>query len=349
MKYMINEILSAGNGADDLETRVLSANDARLMFLYLFFKDAGRLDEIGDKILASGDLKYIWYLLRSFHIKEYEKYLLPILDNSDDPGYLFNVLYDVDYLDEASRLRIIDKIIETNSDRYILKSIYYYFVVLDLFDEELYLKMNDILFGRFQVEIDKTNYKVKLSELFYMDDSNEDPSGFSTHCFSGRNEHTPNLIVCHINHTYSSAIQHFYDENGATSSHFVIRRDGHVKQVVSLDDSAWANGTTLDEKHDNYYKFAHSKIIKSTADNANYFTFSIEHESFDGTLTREQFDSTIKVMRKIIAYLKERYNYDFPIDREHIIGHSDVNPILRRKCPGEKFPFDEIIQALRRG
>ncbi len=33
-------------------------------------------------------------------------------------------------------------------------------------------------------------------------------------------------------------------------------------------------------------------------------------------------------MKDIIKYLKDKYNYDFQIDRKHIIGHNEVNPII---------------------
>ena len=79
----------------------------------------------------------------------------------------------------------------------------------------------------------------------------------------------------------------------------------------------------------------------------NYYTFSIERESFDGSLTKEQLQSSINVMKDIIKYLKDKYNYDFIIDRKHIIGHNEVNPIVRTKCPGKKFPYDIIINELR--
>ena len=59
------------------------------------------------------------------------------------------------------------------------------------------------------------------------------------------------------------------------------------------------------------------------------------------------FNILYKVMKEIIAYMKEKYNYDFPIDREHIIGHNEVNPIVRTKCPGNKFSFDQIIRTLK--
>lgn len=92
-------------------------------------------------------------------------------------------------------------------------------------------------------------------------------------------------------------------------------------------------GTSLNEDSDVYYKFSSSKLISNTKDNANYFTFSIKHESFDGSLTEKQFNSTVKVMKDI--------------DKDHIIGHNEVNPIVKPKCPGNKFPFDRIIQALK--
>lgn len=33
--------------------------------------------------------------------------------------------------------------------------------------------------------------------------------------------------------------------------------------------------------------------------------------------------------------------------RNYIVGHNEINPILRTKCPGSKFPFDRIINTLK--
>ena len=200
---------------------------------------------------------------------------------------------------------------------------------------------------RSNIIIDNDNYHEILDEVIYEEDYQEEPEGFTGNCFKGRNGYIPCIIVCHINNTYGSAIKLFYNSETDVSSHFVIRRDGHVKQVVSLDDSSWANGTSIREASDVYYRFAKTPLINTIKDNANYYTFSIEHESFDGSLTEEQFKATVQVMKKIIIYLKEKYNYDFIIDREHIIGHNDVNPIVRTKCPGKDFPFERIIKELQ--
>lgn len=50
-------------------------------------------------------------------------------------------------------------------------------------------------------------------------------------------------------------------------------------------------------------------------------------------------------------YIKNTYGVDFKIDEqhiEHIVGHHDLNPIVRLSCPGDKFPIKEIIQDLKK-
>ena len=42
------------------------------------------------------------------------------------------------------------------------------------------------------------------------------------------------------------------------------------------------------------------------------------------------------------------YGIEIPIDREHMIGHCEINPVTRPHCPGEDFPFDRLI-AMARG
>ena len=346
---MIDKILNYKNLSkserDNLKQEIIESNDARLMFLYLYFVDREQLEDISIKILETGNIRYIHFLLRSFKVLNYVSLIEYILKNIDDPKYLYNILYDVDYLDNKYRLQIINKIISSKDNKYILKALYYYFVILNMFDEELFAKMQTLCQSIFSIKIDKDNYNDMLDNLIHQ--KAIDPEGFSPNCYEGRNGHIPCLIVCHINNTYNSAINHFYDDKSEVSSHYVIRQDGHIKQVISLDNSAWANGTSLNEDSDVYYKFSSSSLINTVKDNANYFTFSIEHESFDGSLTNEQINSSVKVMKEIIKYLKDKYNYDFPIDREHIIGHDEVNPLVRTKCPGEKFPYDEIIRRLK--
>ncbi len=330
-----------------LEKEVIDSKNARLMFLFLYFVSTEDIAIIGNEILKTGNYRYIRFFLRFFRVDDYKKYIDFILETNEDAGYLYDLLYDVDYIDDNYRVRILNKIIELGNIQCIFKALYYYFIILDLYNEGLFSKTKKVFRENFSQEMTKENYREYFREQFDKSNVVEDPEGFSPNCYRGHKDHIPNMIVCHINHTYSSMIRHFYNPKDELSSHYIIRRDGHIKQVVSLDDSAWANGTSINTESDVYYEFSTLNLVNQTPDNANYFTFSIEHESFDGTLTEEQFKSTIKVMREIIKYLKDKYDYDFPIDREHIVGHNETSPVVRTKCPGPKFPYDRILTTLK--
>ncbi len=346
---MIEKILQHKNKKNtyELEKEIIASKNARYMFLYLYFVNQENIEIISNEILNTGDFRYIHFLLRKFEIKNYKSIFNFVLTNND-PRYLFNILYDVDYLNNDERINLINKIILSKNNSYIIKALYYYFVVLNMFDEKLFRKMKELFENEIAIKITSENYKNMLERVLFDYSDIKEIHQFSTNCYKGRKDFIPTIIVCHINNTYKSALYHFYNEKSEVSSHFVIRRDGYIKQVVSLDDSSWANGTSLNENSDVYYRFANTELVNRVNDNANYFTFSIEHESFDGSLTPEQFKSTIKVMKEIIKYVKEKYNYDFIIDRSHIIGHDEVNPIVRTKCPGKKYPFDKIIKELKK-
>ncbi len=331
-----------------LKADIVKSNDARLLFLFSYFSNGEEKETIGKLILATKEYKYIHYFLRAFEIDDYKEYIDFIITNVDSARDLYYFLYDVDQLDVQTRKMIINRIIQLGDDKYILRAIHYYFNILHFFDDNFYDVAKKVL-NKNNITVDIDNYHEVLDATIYKDDYIDEPEGFTDNCFKGRNGYIPSIIVCHINNTYGSAIRLFYNSETDVSSHYVIRRDGHVKQVVSLDDSSWANGTSIREASDIYYRFARTPLINTIKDNANYYTFSIEHESYDGSLTEEQFEATVQVMKEIIIYLKEKYNYDFIIDREHIIGHNEVNPIVRTKCPGKEFPFDRIIKELKKG
>ncbi len=348
---MIERILNIKNNLEDkeaLERDIIKEGNARFLFLYLYYVDSSKKEMFGKEILKTKDMRYIHFFLRAFQVKNYREILNDILKTNQDARYLYNLLFDLDYLDHDARLAIINQLFTLENKEYILKAVYYYFVILNLYDEKVFIKSKTLLKQSYSIEISKENYKEVLESILTKANNIEEPKCFSPNCYRGHKDFIPNIIVCHTNNTYGIAIQKFYDVNAEVSSHFMIRKDGYVKQIVSLDDSAWANGTSLNTESDVYYKFSTSNLINTVKDNANYFTFSIEHESFDGTLTEEQFESTIQVMKKIIHYVEEKYKIDFPIDREHIIGHSEINPIVRTKCPGSNFPFDRIIKVLKK-
>lgn len=166
---------------------------------------------------------------------------------------------------------------------------------------------------------------------------------------SDRRGYAPEIIINHISEgTAQSCINWFNSSNNTESSaHFLVARDGEVYQFVNIEDNAWANGLSTA----NISK-AKANIVKQKGVNPNWYSVSIEHEGVyaqtRGALTAEQLESTIMLHRYISSYVKDKYGKEIPFDRQHILGHCEIDPINRPNCPGEKFPFDYIVVELNR-
>ena len=82
--------------------------------------------------------------------------------------------------------------------------------------------------------------------------------------------------------------------------------------------------------------------------NPNRYTISIEHEGYgsnggDGNLTEQQYQATLRLHRQLIN------KWNIPIDRNHIIGHFEIDKINRPNCPGKAFPWDRLMKDLTSG
>lgn len=166
---------------------------------------------------------------------------------------------------------------------------------------------------------------------------------------SSRRGYAPEIIVDHITDgSAQSCINWFNSPNNTQSSaHFLVARDGKAYQFVAIEDNAWANGISTSD-----IPKAKAAIVRSKGVNPNWYSVSIEHEGIyretRGALTPEQLQSTIMLHQYIIAYVKDKYNKVIPVDRDHILGHYEINPTGKPNCPGEKYPFDYIIAELKR-
>lgn len=168
---------------------------------------------------------------------------------------------------------------------------------------------------------------------------------YSTVNKSGRNGYKPMFICWHIaDGTYNGTISWEKDSSSRVSSHFVLGKNGEVAQLVPLDMAAWTQGGIRNPTHP--YVKSHLSV------NPNQYCVSIECEGFwketKGKLTDAQFNSAVELTKHIVSEVKKLYSVDIPIDREHMIGHCEINTVTRSHCPGELFPFDELI-ALARG
>lgn len=162
----------------------------------------------------------------------------------------------------------------------------------------------------------------------------------------------PDMIVNHITEgSYAGAVSWLCNPKSGASAHFVISRKGEITQLVDIREAAWANGTSTDPNKNNYYGKSSLKLVRDRKTNANYYTISIEHEGFYkngyGALTPKQLEASIWLHKHIIEEVKKIYGIEIPLDRNHIVGHYQIDPIRKPNCPGRAFQFDEIIQALR--
>lgn len=163
-----------------------------------------------------------------------------------------------------------------------------------------------------------------------------------------RNGWKPDLIVFHISEGYfESGIGWLCNPKSQASAHFFVSKQGEIAQMVDIREAAFVNGTSIKEADNRHYSHASSYFVRDRRTNANYYTIGIEHEGFykdtHGELTDEQLKATIWLTGYIKEQIRQIYGTDIKLDREHILGHCEVNPITKPHCPGEDFPFNEIV------
>lgn len=161
---------------------------------------------------------------------------------------------------------------------------------------------------------------------------------------SSRGNYKPSLIVWHIAEgSYNGTISWEKNPASQTSSHFVLGKNGEITQLVPLNMAAWTQGVdpNKDMKPTNAYVKAHKGI------NPNLYCISIECEGkwseTKGKLTDKQLEAAAELTRHIVSEVKRIYGAEIPIDREHMIGHCEINSVTRPHCPGELFQYDELI------
>lgn len=168
----------------------------------------------------------------------------------------------------------------------------------------------------------------------------------------GRQGWKPDMIVSHITEgSYSGAVSWLMNPTSQASAHFVVSKKGEITQLVDIREAAWINGTSTDESKNNHYSKSTLKLVRDRKTNANYYTIGIEHEGFSnqgqGRLTPEQFRATVWLHKYILAEVKRIYGIDIPLDREHIVGHYQIDPIRKPNCPGKSFQWGELLEELK--
>lgn len=152
--------------------------------------------------------------------------------------------------------------------------------------------------------------------------------------WSERDGYKPEIIVIHISTgTLSSMTSWFSTPVSQASAHYAVGKDGTILQYVEDEKKAWANGRVNNPSF---------KLYKTNI-NPNLYTLSIENEGQDLSKAPE---IQIQTLIDLIKYLCEKW--DITPDREHIIGHYQIDSKNRINCPSPDHSIiDKIVDKLQ--
>ncbi|WP_329123186.1 N-acetylmuramoyl-L-alanine amidase [Streptomyces sp. NBC_01465] len=129
-------------------------------------------------------------------------------------------------------------------------------------------------------------------------------------------------VVIHVvQGGYASALNVFRDPSHKAAAHYVVRKDGHVAQMVRELDIAYHAGNW----------------------DYNERSVGIEHEGFvdrKSSFTDAMYASSARLTAKICR------RYDIPVDREHVVGHVEV-PGTDHTDPGPHWDWDRYMKLVR--
>jgi N-acetylmuramoyl-L-alanine amidase len=120
----------------------------------------------------------------------------------------------------------------------------------------------------------------------------------------------------------SKAIEKLCNAKSKVSSHYFLKNNGEILNLVPDLYSAWHAGESGWKKLKSLNKYSIGIEINNPGHDHKYKKYSFK-----------QIFSLIKLLK----YLIKKYD----IKKENILGHSDIAP-TRKKDPGEKFPWKKL-------
>lgn len=150
----------------------------------------------------------------------------------------------------------------------------------------------------------------------------------------GRNGYTPQIICLHImSGSLAGTDSWFATTTSQVSSHYGVGLNGEIHQYVDESNTAWTQGLKVPPINRPTFK------LYKEASNPNNYCISIEHEGQDlSKAPIEQLNASVELIKAIAG------RYGIPIDRDHVIGHYEVDPVRKPNCPAtDKTIIDRII------
>ncbi len=122
----------------------------------------------------------------------------------------------------------------------------------------------------------------------------------------------------------SAAIRKLGDFKSKVSSHYYIKYNGNILQLVPDLYEAWHAGKSAWKNYKSLNRYSIGIEISNPGHENGYKNFNKRQ---------------ILSLKKLLKFLIKKYN----LKRQAILGHSDISPD-RKKDPGEKFPWNELAK-----
>ena len=122
----------------------------------------------------------------------------------------------------------------------------------------------------------------------------------------------------------SAAIKRLQDPKSKVSSHYLIKRNGEIINLVPDLFEAWHAGTSSWKNYKSLNKNSIGIELTNPGHQHGYKRFSKKQ---------------ILSLQKLLNVLVKKYK----IKKKYILGHSDISP-NRKKDPGEKFPWEILAK-----
>ncbi|MEE1757066.1 N-acetylmuramoyl-L-alanine amidase [Streptomyces sp. SP18CS02] len=135
-------------------------------------------------------------------------------------------------------------------------------------------------------------------------------------------DYTIDRVVIHVvQGSYPTALKVFKNPGHGAATHYVVRKDGHIAQMIrELDVAFHAGDRDMNER-----------------------SIGIEHEGFvdrPQDFTPAMYAASARLTAGICA------RYGIPVDREHIIGHVEVEG-TDHTDPGPHWDWDRYMNLVR--
>ena len=142
-----------------------------------------------------------------------------------------------------------------------------------------------------------------------------------------RNNKDINFVIIHYTGMKSetAAIKKLCDSKSKVSSHYFIKKNGKILNLIPDNYIAWHAGKSQWKKKNFLNKNSIGIEIQNPGHSFNYPNFS---------------EKQIVALKKLLRFLMKKYK----VLKKNVLGHSDIAPD-RKKDPGEKFPWHRLSKG----